>query len=376
MIMSRNHKVMHISCLHPWNDTRILFREAKTLSKEHDVELHAVADFKTRVYEGVIIVGLRKKKIWLRPIQWFILGWRSLRNSATVVHLHDPELLLLGLVLCFFGKKVIYDVHEDVYEDILNKDWIPKPLRLIIAKIYLFFHKLSDIQLSAIVTATPTIAKQFHNRQLVVVRNYPPLDVYSNNGQDFTSRKMHYPVRLIYVGTINRTRGVLNIVRALHHIPKGFEYRLDIVGSFADGKNFEIEVMEAAAVFSNNIFFHGRLEFPQVLKLMAQAHVGLVCTQPTVNDLAGIPLKLFEYMSAGLGVIISDFPSWYPYLEKYPPHEFVDSTKPEDIARGIIKLVNNWNSFDTIWEQARTDIMSSYNWHTEGIKLTNLYKSI
>ena len=62
MIMSRNHKVMHISCLHPWNDTRILFREAKTLSKEHDVELHAVADFKTRVYEGVIIVGLRKKK--------------------------------------------------------------------------------------------------------------------------------------------------------------------------------------------------------------------------------------------------------------------------------------------------------------------------
>ena len=106
MIMSRNHKVMHISCLHPWNDTRILFREAKTLSKEHDVELHAVADFKTRVYEGVIIVGLRKKKIWLRPIQWFILGWRSLRNSATVVHLHDPELLLLGLVLCFFGKKV------------------------------------------------------------------------------------------------------------------------------------------------------------------------------------------------------------------------------------------------------------------------------
>tara|TARA_B100001105_G_scaffold245419_1_gene228083 strand:+ start:53 stop:562 length:510 start_codon:yes stop_codon:yes gene_type:complete len=169
---------------------------------------------------------------------------------------------------------------------------------------------------------------------------------------------------------------VLNIVRALHHIPKGFEYRLDIVGSFADGKNFEIEVMEAAAVFSNNIFFHGRLEFPQVLKLMAQAHVGLVCTQPTVNDLAGIPLKLFEYISAGLAVIISDFPSWYAYLEKYPPHEFVDSTKPEDIARGIIKLVNNWNSFDTIWEQARTDIMSSYNWHTEGIKLTNLYKSI
>ena len=254
MIMSRNHKVMHISCLHPWNDTRILFREAKTLSKEHDVELHAVADFKTRVYEGVIIVGLRKKIPWLRPIQWFILGWRSLRNSATVVHLHDPELLLLGLVLCFFGKKVIYDVHEDVYEDILNKDWIPKPLRLIIAKIYLFFHKLSDIHLSAIVTATPTIAKQFQNRQLVVVRNYPPLDVYSNNGQDFTSRKMHYPVRLIYVGTINRTRGVLNIVRALHHIPKGFEYRLDIVGSFADGRNFEIEVMEAAAVFSNMFF--------------------------------------------------------------------------------------------------------------------------
>ncbi len=374
--MSLNHKVMHISCLHHWNDTRILFKEAQTLSREHEVEVHALANFKKREYGDVKIVGISKKPLWARPIQWFILGWRALRNSATVVHLHDPELLFVGLVLRFFGIHVIYDVHEDVYEDIMNKDWIPVLLRPIIANIYLFFQKLSDRQLSAIVTATPTIAKRFRNHQLVVVRNYPTLDAFSNNGDDFSVRKMERPVRLIYVGTLNRSRGVLQIIRALHHLPKEFDYKLDIVGSFAEGKVFEEQIHETAASESGHITFHGRLEFPKVLKLMSQAHLGLVCTLPTTNDLAGIPLKLFEYMAAGLGVVISDFPNWHTYTENYPPHEFVEPNIPEDIARGIEALVGRWSSYDTMWTQARADAMSSYNWSGEGLKLTNLYNSL
>lgn len=374
--MSLQHKVMHISCLHPWNDTRILFREARTLSKEHKVELHAIADFKTRDYKGVKIVGLKKWPLWARPVQWFKLGWRAFRNSATVVHFHDPELLFVGLILRLFGKQVIYDVHEDVYNDILFKNWIPKPLRHVIAKIYFIFHKLSDRYLSAIITATPTIAARFNNQQLTIVRNYPPLEAFSNNGQVFQVSNKKNPIQLIYVGTLNRSRGVLNIIKALKHLPSDFDYKMNIVGAFADSTDFEKEVMETAATFGKYITFHGRLEFPDALLLMSKAHIGLVCTQPTVNDLVGIPLKLFEYMATGLGVIISDFPSWQTYTEYYPAHEFVDPMDPQNIASGIIALVDRWPSDVSKWEQARKKTMSEYNWQAESVKLSKLYNSL
>lgn len=374
--MARKSKVMLISCLHPWDDTRILYREALTLSNHYDVEVHALADFSARDYEGVKIVGLRAKPRWARPIQWFILGWRAWRCSAQVVHFHDPELLLVGLVLRLLGRQVVYDVHEDVYKDIMYKTWIPAPLRPLVAGVYFMFQKLGDHQMSAIVTATHTIARRFQNRQLVVVRNYPPLEVFSKYGMQFSDTKLKLPVRLIYVGTLSRSRGILEVIRALHYLPEAFVYRLDVVGSFAEERGFKKQVLETVSPVSENVTFHGRLELPNVVQLMSKSHVGLVCTLPSMNDLAGIPLKLFEYMAAGLGVVISDFPLWHTYTENYPPHEFVDSTDPKDIARGIVELVDRWPLYETIWEKARCDTLYRYNWQGEGLRLTNLYNSL
>lgn len=367
---------MHISCLHPWNDTRILFREVQTLSKDHEVEIHAIGDFQMREYKGIKIVGMKKRPLWIRPLQWLKLGWYAIKNNITVVHFHDPELLFIGLILRLFGKQVIYDVHEDVYEDILFKDWIPIHLRKMIANTYLYFQNLSDRYMSAIITTTPNIAKKFNNDRLTIVRNFPPLDIFSKDKSYYFIREMKNPVQLIYVGTLNRSRGVVNIIKALKHLPPDFEYKMNVVGAFSEGKEFEKEVQELAKPLSENIIFYGRKEFPDVLRLMGQAHIGLVCTLPTVNDLAGIPLKLFEYMAAGLGVVISNFPSWKVYTEHYPAHEDVNPMNPIDISEGIIRLVNRWPVNPTLWEKARLNAMNNYNWQAESVKLTKLYNSL
>jgi len=369
-------QIMIISSVHTWNDTRILFREAETLSSHYNVELHAVSPFKRRNHNRVEVVGLPHFPRWARPVSWFVLGWRAWRSNAAVVHFHDPELLPLGVLLVFLGKKVIYDVHEDVCQDILQKVWLPKFLRVISCGIYRFWECLGDYCLSAIVAVTEKIASAFHNPRTVVIKNYPPLEYFKSIKPRDYQRVPDSPLRLVYVGSLNRNRGSTHIIEALSFLPSNFEYHLDVVGSFPEERGLESEIMTAVRPVAGHVTLHGRVEFPDAVEIMSRADIGLICTQPTVNDLSGLPLKLFEYMAAGLGVIVSDFPLWHQYLESYPTHEFVDPTSPEMIGKGITRLAEKLNDGSSVVEQDRRRMIEKFDWAPEGNKLLRLYSEI
>jgi len=53
---------MIITSVHRWDDTRIFHKQATSLAKKFDVELHAPADFIEKEQNGVMIYGLPKWK--------------------------------------------------------------------------------------------------------------------------------------------------------------------------------------------------------------------------------------------------------------------------------------------------------------------------
>ena len=119
-------KICIITTVHTALDTRIFYREAVSLRKKYEVVLIAPSekDFEKNNIE-IRSLGSSKNRL-ARFFKGFSALKAALNTRADVFHFHDPELIPVGLILkVFFHKRVIYDVHENNPEYILDKKWIP-----------------------------------------------------------------------------------------------------------------------------------------------------------------------------------------------------------------------------------------------------------
>ena len=170
-----NH-ICHITSVHSANDTRIFHKECKTLVNAGYAVTLVVQHETDEVINGVQIKGIkapksRKERMLKTAKQVYI---RALECNADIYHFHDPELIGVGLKLKRKGKKVIYDVHEDVPRQILSKHWIPAPLRKIVSWVEVKTENYTSKRFDYIITATPYIRDRFLkiNKHTVDVNNY------------------------------------------------------------------------------------------------------------------------------------------------------------------------------------------------------------
>jgi len=362
-----------ITTVHPPFDTRIFHKEARTLARAgYEVTLIAQHSH-NEVVDGVKITGLPKPRN--RFSRTFGLTWRAfrtaLRQRAEVYHFHDPELLPIGVLLKLFTRaKVIYDVHEDVPEQILTKHWIPALLRRPVAVVFNSLEKLLVRAADAVVVATEGIAEKFASFNPVVVHNYPNLQMLPNPS---TERGGGEEKVLIYAGGITELRGAREMVRALEQLKPACDVELHLIGKFEPP---ELERKLQALPGYQRVRFLGWMKPENVYAHLAKADIGLVCLHPEPRFVVALPVKLFEYMAAGLPVIASDFPLWKEIVEGSNCGLCVDPLDPQAIARAIEFLITHPEEAREMGENGRRAVEEKYNWEHEGEKLLALYDKL
>ena len=360
------NKVCILTSVHPPFDTRIFHKEAKSLARAgYDVTLIAQHD-KNEIVDGIRILPLSKPKNRLERMTktvWSVYR-KALDLDADIYHFHDPELIPVGLLLKFHGKRVIYDVHEDVPRQNLSKSYIPaafrRPISLMIGALEAFSARRFD----GVITATPFINKRFLGlgANAVNVNNYPlAFELYAPENQWKNKEKV-----VCYVGGIAGIRGAFEMVEAVGKT----KYRLLLAG------NIETDIEKGLKQMPGwrQVDALGFVDREDVRATMARSMGGLVLFHPEPNHIDAQPNKMFEYMSAGIPVIASNFPLWREIIEGAKCGICVDPLNPEEIAEAIQFIVEHPAEAEQMGKNGRRAVEERYNWGMEEKKLIGLYR--
>ena len=365
-------RVCHLTSVHSFRDTRIFLKECRSLAAV-GYDTHLVAPGAPDVAEeGVSLHGIGDMQRSGRMARFTrttrLVFRKAVALDADLYHLHDPELIPAGLVLRLRGKQVVYDAHEDLPRDLLSKGYL-RQFRRPIAWALEPLENWAASRFSAVVAATSAIGARFcaSNRRTVVVANYPILDEFlSVAPSTWAERRM----AVGYIGGISVSRGVREMIHALECLAAVRPVTLDLAGSFK-----EVADRIAATRLPGWVFVkeHGILDRRGVAALLGSVRCGLIVWHPEAHQIAAQPIKLYEYMAAGIPVVASNFPLWREIVEGNECGVVADPLDPQAIAIAVDRLVTDDQAAERMGVRGRKAVRERYNWESEFEKLLGLY---
>ena len=352
-------KVCHLTSVHTQEDIRIFHKECVSLA-DAGYEVYQISCGTTYDNKGVHLIGIGAPPAGRRERMSKtakVVYQEAVKLDADIYHFHDPELMPYAVKLKKRGKRVIFDSHEDVPAQIMDKTWILKPLRKAVSSAFHAYETHVVKKLDAVVAATPHIAEKFTGRakKVVVVNNYPRLDDIKFHDTPFETRDKVF----CYAGGIDELRGEKIMIEAL----KDIDATLVIAGDH--------EAMKVG-----NVRYTGRLDRNGINDLYAQAIAGLCILKPIDNYFYSKPIKMYEYMAAGLPFVCSDFPGWRKVAEESGAGICVDPTDPKQVRNACMYMIDNLDKAREMGQKGRKAVVEKYSWAREEKALLSLYSDI
>lgn len=365
-------KVCHFTSVHSSRDRRIFEKECSSLSKaNYDVTLIA-PNSTTEVLNGIKIIGVKsisKNRIYRMLVLTRKIYKVALLLDADIYHFHDPELIKFGLKLKKKGKKVIFDSHEDIFENISEKAYIPVLIRPFISFIINKFQKIALKKFDAIISITPHICEKIRliNENTVMITNYPILKNCDTSKEPFKKNQ------LIFAGGISEQWCHEMIINSLEKCP-GTKYVLCGIGD-----NKYLNRLSKLNYWSS-VIYKGYVSTKEVEEELVSSKAGMALL--TYNKNVGNNIgtlgntKLFEYMMAGIPIICTNFILWEEIISKYKCGICVNPLNIYEVTNAINYLINNPKIAFEMGSNAKTAYINEFNWNSQEKLLLNLYKNI
>lgn len=366
----RTDVVMLANASHKPFDTRIFHREAITLCKAgYNVSIIIPSDF-AGMKDGIEILAVpMPKRGWqqLFVCPWLIFRKAMKRNKAGIFHIHDSDLLMAGILLKVLGRKVVYDAHEDTPLQISYQHWIPEILRKPYALFYYLLEKLCGVLFDAVIVAEPVIGKYFPSKKTWLVRNFPSLEAFVP-GQEISYS--HRKERLIYAGALTQVRGLFEMLEAAKIARERVSFEFMLGGKFSPPN------LENKITGKYEVAYQSWIPFEELVNLLKDSRAGIIIPHPILRYKTNYPVKLFEFMLAGLPVVASKEGVSADFVREANAGILVNPMDINEISEAIIWIFQHPDQAEAMGKRGQQLILDKYNWEHECPVLLKVFKSL
>ncbi len=327
-----------------------------------------------RIQDVPSVYGIGMGQLTKLPRFWQAAWKRLSELRPDLIHCHDFDTLPAGLV---WGKlhriPVVYDAHE-YYADLC------KP-RLHGARGSALYHAIRLAEslgarfAQAVITVDETLASLYRkrNKRVLVIGHYPQRDLAGQMNPVFQGPEL----RMLYAGRLSRDRGLLLYADLLRQLRKlGVPARLVLAGAFTPASEAGV-LQQHTADLEEFIDQLGWVPYENMPEVLRAADIGLALLQPEPRYVAALPVKLFEYMAAGLPVIASNFPLIAQVVTSSQCGALVD---PRECPSAAVNVVEEWwaarDLGQSLGENGRQAVLNEYNWESLVGQIDLLYQSL
>jgi len=298
----------------------------------------------------------------IRTTWRIFLAARAERADLYVIH--DPELIPFAWILGIRSGVAIYDMHENTPKQILTKEWIPPFLRLPTAWALSALERILLRRMPVVFAESSYQHDYRYLRQATTVLNMP-----------FVGKNVAKNSRptVGYMGGVSPLRGSLVTIDALDRLKKkDIRPDFECIGPLSAAHASEL-CTRAEALQPAEVRVRGYMLPDEGWKLMARCHIGLAVLKNVPNYVESFPGKMFEYMSFGVPVVVSNFPLYREIVDRIGCGICVDPESPDELADAIEWLLTHPQEALLMGKRGKAAVENEYNWDKEFEKLLDFY---
>lgn len=315
---------------------------------------------------------LFSKKVFFYAEYNLRLFFFLLFKKSDVLHANDLDTLLPNyLVSKIKGIPLVYDSHEYFC-------YVPELIeRPTVQKVWLVIEKTIFPKLKYVLTVNNSIARLYEQQYHVpikVLKNVPYKSVYEN--RVIKSKKdLGLPedkaIIILQGSGININRGAEEAVEAMQYIDNAI---LLIIGGGDVFSNLQKLVLKHQ--LQEKVILKNKMPFDELIHFTFNATIGLSIDKPgNPNYENSLPNKLFDYIHAGIPVLVSSLHEVKKVVLEYNIGCVIDNHEPQHIAEKLNYMLNSGMAYQSWKENCKKAALENC-WENQEHVLKEIYQSL